>query len=71
MIHGAFIEVTCDASRCLSSEWVDLEFVYPDYSGKNGWYDHKDESVEEKLVEDFEWVVVDGKHYCCQDCAGS
>ena len=69
MIHGAFIEVTCDAPRCISSEWVELDFVYPDYSGKNGLYDHDDKNIEEKLTEDHEWVVIDGVHCCCEDCA--
>ncbi len=69
MIHDAHMEVTCDGDKCSSTVNVPMDFVYPDLSGKNGWYDHAEDSIESKLAEDHEWVVIDGKHYCCDDCA--
>lgn len=68
MIHDAYIEVTCDGDKCSSTENVSMDFVYMDYTGKNGWYDHEDEKIESKLIEEFEWIVVDGKHYCNEGC---
>ena len=75
MIHDAFVEVTCDGDKCSSTENVGLDFVYPDYTGKSGHYD--DSKVEEKLIADYEWIVVEdddddalNKHYCCDDCVG-
>ena len=70
MIHDAFVEVTCDGVKCNSSEWVGLEFVYTNYSGRGGHYDHDDKKIESSLVENFEWTVVDSKHYCCPECEG-
>ena len=75
MIHDAFMEVTCDGDKCGDAVNVAMEFVYRDYTGENGYYDHADDSIESKLVEDHEWKVADGddgknKHYCCEDCAG-
>ncbi len=68
MIHGAFMEVTCDGIECTSSEWVELDFVYRDYSGKDGFYEHADGKIEEKLVNDHKWTVADSKQYCCDEC---
>lgn len=67
MIHNAMVEVTCDGKSCNYSMWVKPDFVYPDYSGKNGYYDTSDSSIEKKLVSD-DWIVEDSKHYCCEDC---
>jgi len=69
MIHDAFVEVTCDGNKCSSTENIQLEFVYSDYGGKDGHYNHSDSKVEDMLTEDFEWIITDGKHYCCDDCA--
>ncbi len=69
MIHDAFVEVTCDGKGCSGSEQVELAFVYRHYTGRSGHYEHADSKIEDKLVKDFEWVVIDGKHYCCDDCA--
>lgn len=68
MIHDAKVEVTCDGEHCMESIEVEPEFVYPDYSGKNGYYNTKDSALE-KLIEQAEWQVKDGKHFCegCQD----
>ena len=70
MIHDAFVEVTCDGTNCTYSINLDLDYVYFDYSGKNGGYDAEDSSLEEKLKTEHEWIVLDGKHYCCIECAG-
>ena len=69
MIQDAFVEFTCDGNKCNSSENIELEFVYSDYGGKSGHYNHSDSKIEDMLEEDFEWIVVEGKHYCCEDCA--
>lgn len=69
MLHDAYLEVTCDGDGCGEVANVPMEFAYLDYTGKNGYYDHEDSKIEAKLVEDFEWIVIDGKHYCCEDCA--
>lgn len=65
MIYEGVVEVVCDG--CAESEYVDLEYVYFDYSGESGKYDDSNSSIE-KTLEGMGWVVVDGKHYCCQDC---
>ena len=67
MIHDAKVEVTCDARNCDGSEYVDLVWVYSDYSGNNGYYDSSDSVIEDAL-EDLDWVIYDGKHFCCKDC---
>ena len=67
MIHDAKVEVTCDARCCDGSEYVDLHWVYDDYSGFNGHYDSSDSVIEDAL-EDLDWVISDGKHFCCKDC---
>ena len=69
MIHEATVAVTCDGDSCTEAELITLEYVYHDYSGKNGEYKSDDESLEERLKDQFEWVVNDGKHYCCEECA--
>lgn len=69
MLHDAHIEVTCDGDKCSSTVNVSMDFCYMDYTGKNGYYDHADDKIESKLVEDHEWIVIEGKHYCCAQCA--
>ena len=69
MIHDARIEVTCDGRRCAEAIDVYPHYVYFDYSGKSGKYEDSDEVIEE-LIEKEEWIVKDGKHYCCKECAG-
>lgn len=63
-IHDATVEVTCDG--CSSAITIEPEFVYLNYSGKDGHYDTRDEAIEGKL-ETEGWEVEDGKHYC-EDC---
>lgn len=67
-ISDAYVLACCDAAGCRSEEEIDLSFVYPDLSGKGGRYDHSDKSVEKKLARK-DWLIHDGKHFCCQECA--
>jgi hypothetical protein len=63
-INDATVEVQCDG--CGEIEDISPEYVYRDYSGKNGYYDTTDSAIEEKLL-GLGWGVKDGKHYC-EDC---
>ena len=63
MIYDAKVEVHCDGCQ---NEFVEivLEYVYTDYSGKNGHYD--DSKVIETLEDEHEWKADDDKHYCLE-----
>lgn len=63
MIHDATVEVTCDGNNCGETVVIEPEFVYPDYSGKNGYYDTKDSSLEKKIKREG-WSVINGQHLC-------
>lgn len=67
MIHECYAEVTCD--KCQTSVYIQLDFVYPDYTGENGYHDSEDSSIEKKLINEHEWIMKDGKHFCSYDCA--
>ena len=67
MIHSAVVEVTCDGD-CTNTEYVELDYVYNDYSGKSGQYDSRDSTIEDNLVTHLDWTVIDGKHYCTLEC---
>ena len=69
MIHGAQVEVTCDRERCTESVFVGLEWRYDDLTGKNGFWDPSDTKTEKRLARDHDWVVRDGKHFCCPEHA--
>jgi len=62
------VEVTCDGDHCASVERIELDYVYHSYSGKSGQYEDNDSKIEKELIEDHEWTVIDGKHYCSEDC---
>ena len=69
MIHDACIEVSCDGPNCIRSVYVPLEFGYATYSGEKGSYRDSDADVEKTLAKQEEdWIVEDGKHYCCREC---
>lgn len=68
MIHDATVEVTCDGKNCRQSVQVEPEYVYSDYSGRNGRYDTDDSSIEDLLEDRHKWIVDDGKHYCDESC---
>lgn len=64
MIHDATVEITCDyKDLCRESEHVAL--TYFPYHG----YDDDDREIERKLVGQSDWIVRDGKHYCCEEHA--
>lgn len=67
MIHDATVEVTCD--DCGDSTYVEPKYVYTNYSGNNGHYDTDDESIEEILEKEHDFLIKDGNHYCnaCRD----
>lgn len=68
MIHDAKVLVTCDGTGCI--ECVE---IFPDFrscigpSG-SGYYDTTDAAIERKLTDEEDWRVVNGKHFCCDDC---
>ena len=64
MIHDAQAEITCDFKGCESSEYVTLEYVYGSRSPGSGYYDSRDASIEKSLIDEHDWAVSDGKHYC-------
>ena len=68
MIHDARVEVTCDAEGCWESVDVEPRFVYQDFSGENGHYDTRDESIKRLLTDKHGWKVEGGKHLCAS-CA--
>jgi hypothetical protein len=69
-IMDAQVEVLCDGEGCNDSVYIDLEYRYTSYSGADGYYDSKNSSIEETLKNDHDWIVKDGKHFCCKECAG-
>ena len=69
MIHDPKVEVTCDGKGCQAHIPIEPEYTYNNYSGDSGQYECGDDAIEERL-ESRRWVVQDGKHYCCNDCAG-
>jgi translation initiation factor 2 alpha subunit (eIF-2alpha) len=69
MIHDASVEVTCDHEGCHESVWVPLEFVYGGIMHSFGHYAHDDRKVEQRLKMEHKWIVKDGNHYCCEECA--
>lgn len=66
MIHEIYAEVTCDG--CQESIYVELDYRYRNISPTSGFHDSKDSSIEETLISDHEWIVIDGKHFCCGEC---
>jgi hypothetical protein len=76
MIHDAMVEVTCDSESCIhESVFVRLEWAYKNMHESSGYYDHRDSTIEEILIEENpEWLIksVNGnnknKHYCSLLC---
>lgn len=66
MLSDAIYTVTCD--NCGDTQEIAPEIFYRDYSGKTPFVPVDDESME-KEVRSVGWLVVDGKHYCCDECA--
>ena len=73
MIHDAKVGVTCDHEGCRSSDYVELEWVYTDYSGNSGYYNSDEEAVE-KTLKELDWVMYpkgvsrENYHFCCDAC---
>lgn len=67
MIHDARIEVTCDGCNGAGVEY-DVPYTYMSLNGGGGAYRADDEKIEEWLVDECDWIVKDGKHYCCESC---
>ena len=70
MIHDATVEVTCDGTYdyCRESLDIALPLRYPEHTGKNGWYDHRDATVN-RLVRQEAWEVdenetAEDRHFC-------
>lgn len=68
MIHDAIVPVTCDNDKCRSEMEIEPPYTYTTYLGHGGAYDTSDATIE-KLLRASDWIVIDGKHYCCQECA--
>ena len=65
MIHDAKVEVTCDGARC-------DEFVFADlHAGSRNTYIAEDSAIEREIARDYEWIVINGKHYCSEHCSKS
>ena len=68
MQYDPTLIIECD--NCGDTIEIEMDFVYQDYSGERGYYDHKDSVVSNLHSED--WIVdQDGdedKHFCCKEC---
>lgn len=62
MLHDAEMPVTCDNLETCNS------MVYLPCAWTVGGYDLDDSKAEKILVSDHDWIVQDGKHYCCEEC---
>ena len=69
MIHDAIVPVTCDNPECYEEITLEPNYVYHSYSGESGQYDVSDSSLEKQLKNEQDWTVINGKHYCSQECA--
>lgn len=68
-ILDAVVPVLCDGPNCYEEVQVEPPYVYHSYSGRSGQYDTDDSTIEE-LLESAGWVVLNGQHFCCDECAG-
>lgn len=62
MIHDAKVEITCDGKKCKSFIFVDLP------AGARNTYLAHDTQIERDVI-DQGWIVRDGMHFCCEECA--
>lgn len=56
----AYVRIMCDT--CNEEEEAELPFMYPDYSGRNGRYDHT------KPILPRGWKCVGDDRHECPDC---
>lgn len=68
MIHDAIVPVTCDSYKCIAEIAIEPPYRYKTYQGGGGHYATDDKTLEELLREEG-WIVIEGKHYCCEKCA--
>lgn len=65
MKHAPTIEITCDGPSCYESMHAEMDYVYRDYSGSNGYW-------SEDNLDMGDWIEVgndgDSVHFCCEDC---
>jgi hypothetical protein len=61
MIHDAIVEVTCDGENCRESTYISLP------AGVRNTYIAEDSQIERQLEQE-EWIVSDGNHYCSREC---
>lgn len=62
MIHDAQVEVSCDNwNNCTNSVFLPCDW------NVHG-YDLEDSKAERLLQEDQGWIVLNGKHFCCEEC---
>ena len=66
MINDPEICVVCDC--CGDEIYIEPEYRYADFSGKNGYYDCSDSAIERSLSNLHMWIVEKGKHFCCEEC---
>lgn len=59
-LSDAYIRVFCDG--CGEEEEIELPFVYRDYSGRNGYYDHADLKLPKG------WVSPGLGNHRCPEC---
>ena len=65
MKYDPVIMFECDA--CKYTAEVVPEYVFRDYSGKNGYYD--DKTAFDKIEDGNEWIDFgDDKYFCSKDC---
>lgn len=58
MIHDAIVPVTCDNEECSKSKFDGRFCINMPY-----------EWGEKELQEGYGWIIINGKHYCSQECA--
>jgi len=57
MIHDPEIEVTCDGTDCEESVYLSMWWT-------TGGYNRTDDSIDNLLVADHNWLVKGDSHYC-------
>lgn len=63
MIHDAIVPVTCDNEKC---QWY--RNLYRPFSIKIDGGESDPADIEWDL-KDHGWIIINGKHYCSQECA--
>ena len=61
MLHEPEMECTCDGDGCHESVMLTMNYC-------TSGYDLRDADADRQLVNDHDWTVVDGQHYCSPEC---